>query len=377
MKFYFKQFDDIKVAKGMVPDVIEKSKFSKVVKHQGHSYSLHEVYSRQLTKKEKAYIFLECLGKTVLTFGIMLIFKNFRDKWDSVFKKTHVIAVYLPAEPNEKTPISQIAKIQKSSLPIASPTKDIPLSSDRNILSETTDVEESKTLHKAEDSIELSNTDSLANIQNQEIQKETISLSNIFKHRREEGFDIDSLNLEDKNLLQDLAQKWKSRPNPEHENWTLKELSSLLDVKIEDLEELCYRVQIFHNPNLPIHSKVLSWLFDSINKKIDHKPSTSMQWGIQGLWNGQTILENGQENRFPQCKYKTWNIAELSMFLAIEEKALENFLKAKLDDMYLSPKGEYNSHQINQVFKTIASNEEINLLENKHRTQQKSIRWMA
>ena len=29
MKFYFKQFDDIKVAKGMVPDVIEKKQIFK------------------------------------------------------------------------------------------------------------------------------------------------------------------------------------------------------------------------------------------------------------------------------------------------------------------------------------------------------------
>ena len=102
-----------------------------------------------------------------------------------------------------------------------------------------------------------------------------------------------------------------------------------------------------------------------------------MQWGIQGLWNGQTILENGQENRFPQCKYKTWNIAELSMFLAIEEKALENFLKPSLMICTYLQKENIIVIRLIRFLKLSPSNEEINLLENKHRTQQKSIRSIA
>ena len=73
----------------------------------------------------------------------------------------------------KKLQFHKLLKFQKSSLPIASPTKDIPLSSDRNILSETTD-RKSKTLHKAEDSIELSNTDSLANIKIKRLKKKPL-----------------------------------------------------------------------------------------------------------------------------------------------------------------------------------------------------------
>lgn len=332
MEYYLNEVSSIKLAKGMQEDPTLKPNYADNVTYLGRNYSLYNVYSRQLSGKEKILTFFECLGQAIITFGKALSNQDFQDKWQSIFSNRHVRVVYL------KNPIgvspAPVPPIASAPVPPTAPSSKPPVVSD-----------------------------------------DKLALNNLLNRTPfEEGLNISALNPAEKKMMGALVQRWLDRKDPVKPKWTVEELSALLGVEVKDLNELFYRIQFFHSPVVRLNSEALTWLFKSIEKELKNETRGSMQGGIKMIWDSRQVVQ-GQENRCPKGIDKPyWKLKDLSMFLAVRKPALVEFLKLK--NVIADAEGNISALDIDMALRT-ATNGEINGILSSQRTQTKSIRFAS
>ncbi|KAF3362230.1 hypothetical protein PHSC3_001197 [Chlamydiales bacterium STE3] len=346
MRSFFNNLDQVRPQNGFILDSDLEQRLPVKVKYKNRFYSLNKALSRKLTKGERFLAFFECLTKTVFSLGSKLTSKDFRDKWKSVFSGKMVQAIYLMDPDTEASKTHNIFNpVQNSSL------------------SDETRVEE-------EFVIPPQTTPPL------------VSLDSLLSELPlEEGLNLEVISEENKQVLKNFAQKWEGRENVDQLHWPLEQLSKLLNVEQEELQRLFYSIQIFTGPELPLNSKALNWLFDSIQIAIRNNVIARVNPGIDWIWFGRIIV-SGQENRFPSGLSKLfWTIDDLSMFLAVEKDKLVILFNSF--ELLSNENGFYDSQEIDSLFRElfirrstdIQTNRLINNLLNNNRTQKNSLRF--
>ncbi len=355
MDYFFNQIDDIKLASGMKEATDLKQQFTEKVDYQGRSYSLYKVYARQLNGKDRLLTFLSSLVWTILSFGALLLSKDFRDQWQSVFTEKHVRVVYLPVEVETQEQETKILETEKHHPIPVSPLLDIKQEKkvEEPKIKQTVPVEAPPVV-KQESPLKVKLSDLLADLP------------------VTEGFNLSLLNLDNKRLLWTYAEKWYQRVDKDKSEWTIEELSTLLAARPQDVEGLCFRMQLFHGPDLPLHTAALDWFFKSLWETISNAQRATFFCSAKLIWGGH-IRVSGQENRFPKgMKQPTWKIDELSMFLSVKKEALLKFLELK--KVFLNEDGSYSSAAIDTAINNATGTEMNSYLEN-NRTQTHSLRF--
>lgn len=352
MDYFFNQIKDIKLASGMEEAASLKQQFAEKVDHQGHTYSLYKVYARQLSGKDRLLTFLSSLAWTILSFGSLLLSKDFRDQWQSVFTEKHVRVVYLLVEAQEQ--IKTQEKEQHNSIP-ASPPLDV----------------------KQAEAVEKPKTQPTVPLEVPPIVKQEpplkIKLSDLLADLPiEEGLNLSLLNLDSKRLLWTYMEKWYQRSDMTKLEWTIEEVATLLTIQSKDFEELCFRTQLFYGPDLPLNSNALNWFFKSLWETIANEQRANFYSSVKLIWGGHVHVL-GQENRFPKgLRQPSWKVDELSMFLAVKKEALLKFLELK--KVSLNEEGSYPSAAIETAINNATGSEMNTYLEN-NRIQNHSLRF--
>jgi len=185
------------------------------------------------------------------------------------------------------------------------------------------------------------------------------------EYNASEGVVFDALTIDQQWAVKGVVEKWNTleflNQKGKDAHVTLRDLSFLAPEKA--LRDLFYCYQIFPSENHTYPVDLMEKVFADLNEEIEKPRPTRFgmghQPGVRTLW-----------KRAPTVP--SWQLKDLSMYLAVRESALALFLRGK--EVYPSEQGDFSHMEIQKAI-TSATNREFNSCLEANRTQDRSRRW--
>lgn len=154
----------------------------------------------------------------------------------------------------------------------------------------------------------------------------------------EYGFSIDRLNEKQKDTLKAVIKNWVNREDHDTNPWSHEALAKVLKLKLENVHELFYRLQVLPKT---VTTGYLDWLFGSfvhhftlLTPKQTRLPESYFMSGainFKWMFKGESVMMAFDRDRFAGIRAKQeWNLKDLSMYFAIDEADLGRILAKAL-----------------------------------------------